>query len=402
MVTSRSFVFLDGAGGHDPRNRAGIGAEQRDERLAVQAHTAHQAVHDERRASHVACVFKQAEEEEQDQNLRQKQHDSAHAGDRTVREKIAEISGRHHAPDPCSERSNLPVDPVHRILCEREDRQEQHGHDCTQHQPAQERMHDDLVDAVGDRRTGIGSAQHRLRTKTGNRFVAAVDQRPGPIDALQFPPGLPTGQDRGGRLAQGRRTGDADCIPVGEKQQCLGACDQRLFAVVLDQRGLKLGNGWRDRHRDVPAMARQRKVCPAHRQSQLEDALAVRRLAGNNRDAQLVFEPGNAQVKPRSHGEIHHVQHQDHGPAQIEHLMDQIQIPLDIRGIDDADDAVRLHRVGPSAEKDIAHDRLVWRSRGERVRARQINDSNWTPVLRIGGPGLLLDCHARIIPNLLL
>ena len=148
-------------------------------------------------------------------------------------------------------------------------------------------------------------------------------------------------------------------------------------------------------------MAGQREVRPAHRQPQFEDALAVRRLAGDDRDAQFVFEPGNAHVKPRSHGEIHHVQHQDRGSAEIKHLMDQVQISLKIRRIDDADDAVRLRRVGPPAKEDIAHNCLVGRSRGKRIGTRQINDGDGTPVLRIGCPGFLFNRDARIIPDLL-
>ena len=56
---------------HDAGDRAGEARQQRDEGAAVQAGAAHDAVHQERGARHVAEVFQQQDEEEQDQDLRQ-------------------------------------------------------------------------------------------------------------------------------------------------------------------------------------------------------------------------------------------------------------------------------------------------------------------------------------------
>ena len=104
---------------------------------------------------------------------------------------------------------------------------------------------------------------------------------------------------------------------------------------------------------------RQRKVRPAHRQPEFENSLAVRRLAGDDRNSQLVLEPRHPQVEPGSRRQVHHVQHQDHRPAEIEHLVDQIKIPFEIRGIDNADDAIGLRRVDAPAEQHVADDRFV-------------------------------------------
>ena len=56
---------FDGARGHDAGNGAGEGTEHRNETFAVQSDFAHQAVHQKRRARHVAGVFEQSDEEEE-------------------------------------------------------------------------------------------------------------------------------------------------------------------------------------------------------------------------------------------------------------------------------------------------------------------------------------------------
>ena len=53
----------------------------------MQADAAHDAVHQERGARHVAEVLEQQDEEEQDQDLRQEHDDAADAGDHAVRMK---------------------------------------------------------------------------------------------------------------------------------------------------------------------------------------------------------------------------------------------------------------------------------------------------------------------------
>jgi hypothetical protein len=75
---------LDGACGHDPRNGAREGAEHGNEALAMQPHLAHQPVHQKRSSGHVPCVLKQANEQEQQQDLRQENHHRPHPGHHSV------------------------------------------------------------------------------------------------------------------------------------------------------------------------------------------------------------------------------------------------------------------------------------------------------------------------------
>ena len=52
----------------------------------------HQPVHDERGARHVAGVLQDPEEEIEDENLREKDDDAAHAGDDAIGEQRAQIA----------------------------------------------------------------------------------------------------------------------------------------------------------------------------------------------------------------------------------------------------------------------------------------------------------------------
>ena len=94
-------LALDGARRHDGRHCAGVGREQRDKALAVQAHARHGLVGDDRCARQIAGVFQDADHQEQQQNLRQEDQHRAgslpHAIDEqrtqvAVRQQIAQAS----------------------------------------------------------------------------------------------------------------------------------------------------------------------------------------------------------------------------------------------------------------------------------------------------------------------
>ena len=71
--------------------------KQRHERLARQPDAVHQAIHDERRAGHVAGVFQQRQHEEQQADLRQEHQHAADAADQPVGDEAVEIARRQPA-----------------------------------------------------------------------------------------------------------------------------------------------------------------------------------------------------------------------------------------------------------------------------------------------------------------
>ena len=80
-------LVLDGLGGHDGGHAAAGSDEHRDERFAGQAELAEDAVHDERDAGHVAAQLQNAQQQEQDDHLRDEADDGADTGDDAVVDK---------------------------------------------------------------------------------------------------------------------------------------------------------------------------------------------------------------------------------------------------------------------------------------------------------------------------
>ena len=77
-------LVLDSLGGHDGRHAATRGDEHGDERFTGQAELAEYAVHDERDAGHIAAQLQDAQQQEQDDHLRDEADDGADAGDDAV------------------------------------------------------------------------------------------------------------------------------------------------------------------------------------------------------------------------------------------------------------------------------------------------------------------------------
>ena len=136
---------LDGARGHDAGDGAGVGTQHRDEALAVQADLAHQAVHEERRARHVAGVFQQANEAEEQQNLRQEDDDRADAGDDALHEQVVQVAGGHAVADPFAEAVHHSFNPAHRNLRKAEDALKHQRHEADEDGEAPDFVREDAV-----------------------------------------------------------------------------------------------------------------------------------------------------------------------------------------------------------------------------------------------------------------
>ena len=91
---------------------------------------------------------------------------------------------------------------------------------------------------------------------------------------------------------------------------------------------------------------------------------------------------------------VHHVQRQHHRHTQLKQLQRQVQVALDIRGVHDVDDAVRL-----LIDDKIARDDLLLRIRAQGVNARQVNDGAALLVAHLAH--LLVNGHAREVAHVL-
>ena len=110
---------LDGARGHDGRHGACIGREQRDECLAVESDRAHRSVGDQRRARQVARVFKNADKEEEQQDLRQEDQHCLHAIPQTVAHQLLQPGNGDSVCDLRSEHGKTVAYPVAEWLADR-------------------------------------------------------------------------------------------------------------------------------------------------------------------------------------------------------------------------------------------------------------------------------------------
>ena len=123
---------------------------------------------------------------------------------------------------------------------------------------------------------------------------------------------------------------------------------------------------------------------------ELRHALPLRRRDRHDGLAHLLYVDGAAVGVHL----VHHVQCQHHRHAQLEQLQRQVQVALDVRGVHDVDDAVRL-----LVDDKIARDDLLLRIRTQRVDARQVDDGAALLVAHLAH--LLVDGHARKVAHVL-
>lgn len=143
-------MVFDGAGCHDTGDGAGEGAEEGDEAFAMQSDPAHDAVHHEGAAGHVAGIFEEAEEEEQQDDLGEEHEHGADAGDHTVYDEVLQGAGGYDLGHEFAEGGGSGIDHFHGPLGEREDGLEHEGHEADEDDEAPDAVGDPAVDAVAE------------------------------------------------------------------------------------------------------------------------------------------------------------------------------------------------------------------------------------------------------------
>ena len=145
----------DGARGHDARDRAGEGRQQRNERATGQADHAHQPVEEEGGARQVARILEHEDEEEEDEDLRQEDEHAAGAGEHAVDQEARERSGRQDQAQLLGDGTDAGLQEVHDRPRPGEDTLEhREEHDAEQQRP-EDRVQHDPVDAIRQARPVI-------------------------------------------------------------------------------------------------------------------------------------------------------------------------------------------------------------------------------------------------------
>ena len=127
---------------------------------------------------------------------------------------------------------------------------------------------------------------------------------------------------------------------------------------------------------------------------QLVDALVFGCGDRNDRDAQLLRHFLHVDRAAVAAHLVHHVQRQHHRDAQLEQLQRQVQVALDVRRVNDVDDAVRV-----LVEHEIPCDEFLGGVGAHGIDARQVG--NLAAFRAAQEAGLAVDRYAREIADVL-
>ena len=407
-------LVLDGLGSHDAGNAAARGHEHGDKGLTGQAKAAEHAVHDEGDAGHIAAVLQEGQHHKEQEHLRHKTEDGAKAADDTVADQRidqATVLGTarhkgvvHHGGDTRDIGAVLRrVDRVG-IVARSLDGRVVGVAALTEHVPAvgaeelvvgevghraaQGRNgdvvhaeHDDhkdrqAQDTVGNHAVDLLGGAHLCRS-LGHALVDDVRD-----DAIAL-----TGDDGLGivvavLLALGDQLLHASGLLLGEVDELAGV---RVALKQFDRVVATLvgGNARRQVILDVVQNVLDGGIELVLRHlalrssglldllEELLDALVLKSRDHHDRAAELLGELVRVDLIAVLLDQVGHVEGNDHGQAGLDNLKRQVQVTLEVGGIDDLDD-----NIGLAAHEVIARALLLGAVGGKRVDAREVRDGN--------------------------
>ncbi len=134
---------------HDGGHGAGMRGQQRNERLPRQAKPREESIVHECRAGEITRVFQQADEEEQQHDLRQEHDRARDAADHAVDQQIAKRTRRQQLPHHRSQAGEDGLDQIHGQRGQGEERPEQAAHHRDEDERAGDRMREEAIEALG-------------------------------------------------------------------------------------------------------------------------------------------------------------------------------------------------------------------------------------------------------------
>ena len=407
-------LVLDGLGSHDAGDTAARRHEHRNKGLTGQAKATEHAVHDEGDAGHVAAVLQEGQHHEQQEHLRHKAEDSAQAADDTVTdERIdqATVLGttRHkrvvdHGGNTRNIRAILrrvnridvvasgldscvvgiaalaehipAVGTEELVVGEVSHRAAQCGngdvvhaeHDDHKDRQTQDTVGNHAVDLLGSAHLGrsLGEA---LVDDVGNDAVAlAGDDGLGVVIAIL--------------LALGDQLLHASGLLLGEVDEFAGVCItlEQLDGVIAALVG---GNARRKVVLDVVQNVLDGGIELVLRHlalgssgllnllEQLLDALVLKSGDHHDRATELLGELGCVDLVAILLDQIGHVEGNDHRQAGLDDLKRQVQVALQVGGIDHLNDDIGL-----AAHEVVSRALLLGAVGGKRVDAGEVRNGN--------------------------
>ena len=407
-------LVLDGLGGHDAGDAAARGHEHRNEGLTGQAKAAEHAVHDEGDAGHVAAVLQEGQHDEQQEHLRHKAEDGAQAADDAVADQRIDqatvlgatrhkcvvdhggntrdigavlrrvdrvgivarsLDGRvvgvaaltEHVPTVGTE--ELVVGEVGHRAAQSGDGDVVHAeHDDHKDRQAQDTVGNHAVDLLGGAHLGR-SLDEALVDDVGDHAVALTgDDGLGIVIAVL--------------LALSDQLLHASSLLLSEVDEPAGVrvALKQLDSVVATLVG---GNARRQVVFDVvqnvldggiELMLRHLALRSSGLLDLLEellDALVLKSRDHHDRTTELLGELVRVDLVAVLLDQIGHVEGNDHRQAGLDDLKRQVQVALQVGGIDHLND-----NIGLAAHEVIARALLLGAVRGKRVDAREVRDGN--------------------------
>ena len=392
-----------GARCHDSGDGAAKTDEHGHKAASRQTDLSQELIHNEGHAGHIAGVLQYGKEEEHDHDDRQKADHAAHAGENSVDDQTM-----YHRVQPIG--GQAPVHPDGKAV-------DGHGKHVLQ-----ERAHhiegqpkDQEHDTHKDRDGGIFVGQHPVDAD-GAEMLAALSAFDHGLVAQLFDVFIAHGGD-GGVAVQAALLLHLNDAVLQQLQLVLvdgKALDYIL--VALDHLGRRkapghasvlgvvldlVGHGV-DAAVDRSVVAEVDALGPPFlfggkdgTFDQLVDALILCRRDGNHRDSQLLGHFGHVDGAAVTPDLIHHIQSQDQRNVHLQKLEGQVEISLDVGGIDDVDDAV-----GMLVEDEIPGNDLLAGIGAHGIDARQIG--HLAIFLAAELAGLAVHCHTGEIAHVLI
>ncbi len=365
---------VEGARPHDSRHRAPEADHHRHETLSGKSHPSHEAVHDEGGARHVTGVLERGKGEEHCEDDGNEGRHRLDAGADAAREDRHEPVRRGDRPQDRAEalhenRSKEDIEEVDEGVAHHHREPEHQVHDCEEDGNAEEPVHHHAVDEIG----------HGLAIQ-----LAAGDMPGEPMDE----PVAVIGNDDVRILA------GVVANPLDDRINCLGgqrALGHHLFGdprVLLEklhrkppricpdapcnlaERGFPLGDRGFELLRIIDSRGGHTRILQASIEFLLDRPYraAIGCTRRNDGDAEMLGEVIRVDGETLLLGDVHHVEDDEEGDLQLDELQRQIEVPLEVRRIDDVHDEVDIR-----AEQEVPCHDLVFGACRQRIDAGQID-----------------------------
>ena len=407
-------LVLDGLGSHDAGDAAARGHEHGDKGLTGQAKAAEHAVHDEGDAGHVAAVLQEGQHDEQQEHLRDEAEDGAQAADDTVADQRidqATVLGAarhkgvvHHGGDagdigavlcrvdrvgivarsldgrvvgvaaltehvPAVGAEELVVGEVgHRAAQGRNGDVVHAEHDDHKDRQTQDTVGNHAVDLLGSAHLGRSLGEALVNDVRDDAIALAGDDGLGVVVAVL--------------LALGDQLLHASSLLLSEVDELAGVrvALEQLDGVIAALFG---GNACRQIVLDVVQNVLDGGIELVLRHlalrssglldliEQLRDALVLKSGDHHDRATELLGELVRIDLIAVLLDQVGHVEGDDHGQAGLDNLKRQVQVTLEVGGVDHLDD-----NIGLAAHEVIARALLLGAVGGKRVDAGEVRDGN--------------------------